>query len=141
MTGTKPSTEMLLKARIAKHSVDRLLWNQAKKKAAKDIDPDAAFKKVKGALGDELDKLRDMVEGAKKFIKAYPDGLDAQGKQIVENQVAKCRGIIRGYQKVCQAEASKAGIKPAKKEAWKDLYEALHLRDADLDNNTRTVLR
>lgn len=142
MTAMKPSKEMLLKSRIAKQSADRLLWSDAKKKAAaKKIDPDAAFKKVKGKLGEELDKLRDVVEGAKKFIKAFPKGLDPEGKKVVNEQAAKCLSIIREYQKVCVAEAKKPGLSQAQKDAWEDLHSALHMREIGLGNTTRPVLK
>ena len=142
MTAMKPSKEMLLKSAIAKHSADRVMWSDAKKKAAaKKIDPDAAFKKVKGKLGEELDKLRDLVEGAKKFIKAFPGGLDPEGKKLINDQAHKCGSMIQAYQKICLAEAKKPGISAAQKDAWEDLHAALHLREAGLDNTTRAVLR
>jgi len=142
MTAMKPSKEMLLKSRVAKQSADRVIWSDAKKKAAaKKIDPDGAFKTAKGKLGDELDKLRDLVEGAKKFIKAFPNGLDPEGKKLVNDQAAKCRTIIQAYQKICVAEAKKAGLTPAQKDAWEDLHAALHMREIGVDNTIRPVLK
>jgi len=142
MTAMKPSKEMLLKSRVGKQSADRVLWSNAKKQAAaKKIDPDAAFKPVKGKLGDELDKLRDLVEGGKKFIKAFPSGLDPDGKKLVEAQAKKCRDVIYAYQKVCVAEAKKPGLTKDQKEAWKDLHDDLRMREIGLDNTTRPVLR
>jgi hypothetical protein len=142
MTAMKPSKEMLLKTVIGKQSADRVFWSEAKKKAAaKKIDPEAAFKKAKGKLGAELDKLRDIVEGGKKFIKAFPQGLDPEGKKVVNTQAQKCRTIINEYQKICVAESKKAGLTPTQKDAWEDLHAALHMREIGIDNTIRPVLK
>jgi hypothetical protein len=103
MTKPKLSFSTTAIATIGKHSANRVSWVTSKKRAAKHIDADAAFKKVKGELGAELDKLRDLVEAAKKFLKVYPKSLDAAGKQVVEDQGEKCKKLIREYQKVCDA--------------------------------------
>jgi hypothetical protein len=129
---------MLLKSKIGKQSSDRVMWNEAKKKAAaKGIKPDPAFK---NKFGEELDKLRDLVEGAKQFIKAFPKGLDPDGKKLINEQAKKCKIIIAGYQKICEAEAKKDG-NAAHVAAWKDLHGALHIRESGINNTIRPVVR
>lgn len=141
MSNPKLSFSTTTIARIGKHSANRVSWVTAKKTAAKHIDPDAAFKKVKGELGAELDKLRDLVEGAKKFIKAYPQGLDAAGKKLVSDQAERCKTLIRAYQKACDAAKAKPGLSPAKVDAWKTLHMALAGLESHVDAGTRPVLR
>jgi hypothetical protein len=124
---------------LGKHSANRVQWVTSKKQAvAKKIDPDAAFKKVKGELGTELDRLRDLVEAAKKFRKAYGP-LDAADKQLVTDQVDKCTKLIRDYQKVCDTEQKKAGSS-AKQDAWQNLHLALHNLEAHVDATARPAI-
>jgi hypothetical protein len=139
MTKPKLSLQTYLKGKIGKHSANRVRWVTAKEKASKKIDPDATFKKVKGELGTELDKLRDLVEAAKKYLKAYPT-LDAADKKLVENQAQKCQKLIRDYKRECVAEQNKAGINPAKKNAWKDLEQDLETLHGDVDTAIRGIV-
>ncbi len=139
MTKPKLSFATVVIGTIGKHSAYRVSWVTKKKDAAKHVNPDAAFKKVKGELGAELDKLRDLLEAAKKFLKAYP-GLDADGKKRVTAQIDKCTQLMRAYEKVCQTEANKSGLSPAKKGAWDGLYSYLVNLETRIDVDTRPVL-
>jgi hypothetical protein len=135
------SLDVYLKGKLGNHSANRVSWVSAKKKAAsKNIDPDAAFKKVKGELGSELDRLTNLVEGAKKFVKAYPAGLDAGDKKLIQDQADKCTRLILDYEKVCTNQAKTAGLSPAKQDAWKDLYDSLRSLEAHVDKKVREAL-
>jgi hypothetical protein len=144
MTTPKLSFSTIVIGRLGGHSANRVSWITKKKAAAKHIDPDAAFKKVKGELGTEFDSLRDIVEAAKKHVKAFGP-LDAAGKQRVEGQADKCKQLIRAYQKVCVAAQQDPKLSPAKSpakgEAWKELHEGLHILSTEVDNKAREVVR
>jgi hypothetical protein len=144
MTTPKLSFSTIVIGRLGGHSANRVSWIVKKKAAAKHINPDASFKKVKGELGTEFDELRDVVEAAKKHVKAFGP-LDAAGRQRVENQADKCKQLIRAYQKVCDAARQDPKLSPAKSpakgEAWKDLRDGLHILSTEVDNKVREIPR
>jgi hypothetical protein len=137
MGGLKPTTEMLLKAHIAKQCATRILWAEAKKKAvAKKID----VKVFNKDLGPELDKLRDVCEGAQQVKKHYGK-LDPKTIQAVKSQSDKVEKIIRDYVAICKQQAGKAGITPDQKKAWESLKNQLDTTAAAPGNMTRPALK
>jgi hypothetical protein len=137
MGGMKPTTEMLLKAHIAKQCSARILWAEAKKKAeAKKID----VKVFKRDLGPELDKLRDVCEGALQVKKHYGK-LDAKTIQTVKTQSDKVEKIVREYVALCKQQSDKAGTTPDQKKAWDSLKTQLSTTSSAAGNMTRPALK
>jgi len=137
MGGMKPTPEMLLKAHIAKQSTARILWAEAKKKAeAKKVD----VKVFTRDLGPELDKLRDLCEGALQVKKHYGK-LDSKTIQAVKNQSLKVEKIIRDYGALCTQESKKSGVTADQKKAWDGLKRQLDTTASAPGNMTRPALK
>jgi hypothetical protein len=137
MGGLKPTPEMLLKAHIAKQCAARILWAEAKKKAeAKKVD----VKLFKRDLGPELDKLRDVCEGALQVKKHYGK-LDPKTIKTVKDQSLKVEKIIRDYGTLCTQESKKPGVTADQKKAWESLKSQLDTTAAAPANMTRPALK
>jgi hypothetical protein len=137
MGGMKPTPEMLLKAHIAKQCSARILWAEAKKKAvAKKVD----VKVFNRDLGPELDKLRDVCEGAQQVKKHYAK-LDPKTIQTVKTQSEKVDKIIREYVALCKQQSDKPGVTADQKKAWESLKTQLSTTASASGNMTRPVLR
>ena len=146
---------------VGTEQVNLLLWDIEGRTAEQEI-PESYLKGAHAVLYvadgtrretfEQLFSLRDYVRSAagdvpsivalnKYDLKNQWVVAAADGKKLIEAQAKKCREVVYAYQKVCVAEAKKAGLTKDQKEAWKDLHDDLRMREIGVDNTIRPVLK
>lgn len=135
MTAMKPTAEMILKAKVGQQTAARILWNEAKKKAAaKKVDTKVFNKK----LGLALDAVRDAADKADQEKKKGK--LDPKTKQAVKQKAEDAKKIIKIYSDLCDKEA-KNGVPKDTEQAWHSLKLQLETTSSAIDNATRPILK
>lgn len=136
MTSMKPTAEMILKAKVGQQTAARILWNEAKKKAAaKKVDVSVFNKK----LGPALDAVRDAADKADQEKKKGK--LDAKTKQAVKQKADDVKRIIKTYSDLCDSRAKEADLSADTKKAWTSLKLQLETTSSAVDNATRPILK
>jgi predicted ATP-grasp superfamily ATP-dependent carboligase len=132
----KPTAEMILKAKVGQQTAARILWNEAKKKAAAKKVDTKAFNKN---LGPALDAVRDAADKADK--EKTKGNLDAKTKQAVKQKADDAKKIIKTYSDLCDKESKNASLSDDTKKAWTTLKLQLQTTSSAVDNATRPILK
>lgn len=127
MADMAPTLEMRFKAYVRQQSTTRILWNDAKKKAAaKKVDTAKSFKLN---LGKELDKLLQLGLAAQDVSKHYgpKDPKSTKAKQSVTKQAQAVRGIVTKYVEICKKSEVWEFTPADQKKVWKELSDELSM--------------
>jgi hypothetical protein len=132
----KPTAEMILKAKIGQQTAARILWNEAKKKAAAKKVNTKLFNKN---LGPALDAVRDAANKADEEKKKGQ--LDPKTKQAVKQKVDDAKKIIKTYSDLCAKESKNASLSNDAQDAWNSLKLQLETTSSAVDNATRPFVK
>jgi len=136
MGGMKPTAEMILKAKIGQQTAARILWNDAKKKAAAKKVNTKLFNKN---LGGALDSVRDAANKADEEKKKGK--LDPKTKQAVKQKADDAKKIIKTYSDLCEKESKNASLSDDTQKAWNSLKLQLETTASAVDNATRPFVK
>jgi hypothetical protein len=136
MGGIKPTAEMILKAKVGQQTAARILWNEAKKKAAvKKVDTKLFNKN----LGPALDSVRDAADKADQEKKKGK--LDPKTKQALKQKADDAKKIIKTYSDLCEKESKNASLSEDTQKAWNGLKLQLETTASAIGNATRALLK